>query len=59
MFFSEGAALAKSGDVKELWLTHYSPSLINLSDYIDKTREIFRNTILGEDRMTKVLNFCD
>ncbi|MCM8711117.1 ribonuclease Z [Clostridium sp. SYSU_GA19001] len=59
MLFSEGANLAKKGKVKELWLTHYSPSLINPYEYIDKTREIFKETILGEDRMTKVLNFCD
>jgi ribonuclease Z len=57
MLFSEAAKLAKAGEVKELWLTHFSPSLLNPEDYLDSTRKIFDNTILGEDRMTKTLNF--
>jgi ribonuclease Z len=59
MLFSEAAKLAKFGEVKELWLTHFSPSLLNPEDYLDSTRKIFDNTILGEDRMTKTLNFDD
>jgi ribonuclease Z len=59
MLFSEAAKLAKAGEVKELWLTHFSPSLLNPEDYLDSTRKIFDNTILGEDRMTKTLNFED
>ena len=59
MLFSEAARLAKCGEVLELWLTHYSPSLNEPSDYIDDVRKIFDNTVLGEDRMTKTLNFSD
>ncbi|ERI92644.1 putative ribonuclease Z [Clostridiales bacterium oral taxon 876 str. F0540] len=59
MLFSEAAALAYRGEVKELWLTHYSPSLIDPSQYVDTTRKIFKNTLLGEDRMTKTLNFSE
>lgn len=59
MLFSEAAALAKKGEVKELWLTHYSPSLITPFDYLENAKNIFANTILGEDRMTKNLNFSD
>jgi ribonuclease Z len=59
MLFSEAAKLAKAGEVKELWLTHFSPSLLNPEDYLDSTRKIFDNTILGKDRMTKTLNFAD
>jgi ribonuclease Z len=59
MLFSEAANLAQKGEVKELWLTHYSPSLMNPSDYIENTKRIFNNTFLGEDRMTTTLNFVD
>lgn len=59
MLFSEAAQLARKGEVKELWLTHYSPSLVNPSDYIKNTKIIFNNTILGEDRMNKTINFSD
>lgn len=59
MLFSEAADLAQKGEVRELWLTHYSPSLMNPSDYIESTKKIFKNTILGEDRKIKTLNFID
>lgn len=59
MLFSEAASLANDGEVKELWLTHYSPSLIEPLDYIESTREIFKSTFLGEDRMIKTLNFSE
>jgi ribonuclease Z len=57
MLFSEAANLSKAAEVKELWLTHYSPSLINPEDYLDVARNIFSNSVLGEDRLTKELNF--
>lgn len=57
MIFSEAANLAKKGEVKELWLTHFSPSLLNPEDYIDNTRKIFSNTFLGQDRMIRTMNF--
>jgi ribonuclease Z len=59
MLFSEAAQLAKKGRVKELWLTHYSPSLLSPDDYLENAKAIFENTILGEDRMAKTLNFPD
>lgn len=33
MMFSEAGLLAKQGSVKELWLTHYSPSLTKPEEY--------------------------
>jgi ribonuclease Z len=59
MLFSEAARLSQAGEVKELWLTHFSPSLLNPEDYLENTRKIFENTVLGQDRMTKTLNFSD
>lgn len=57
MLFSEAASIAKEAGVKELWLTHFSPSLTNPEDYILNAKDIFENTYLGEDRKTSVLNF--
>ena len=40
MTFREAAALARDANVKELWLTHYSPSLIHPEEYMDMVRGI-------------------
>lgn len=49
MTFYEAAALAKEAQVKELWLTHYSPSLMRAEDYMKEVRKIFPNAIAGKD----------
>ena len=41
MTFREAAALARDAEVEEMWLTHYSPSLIRPDEFMDKVREIF------------------
>ena len=41
MTFREAAVLARNANVQEMWLTHYSPSLVRPDDYMDKVREIF------------------
>lgn len=57
MTFYEAADIAKAADVKELWLTHYSPSLAHPADYTDAVRKIFPNTIVSKDRRTTTLLF--
>lgn len=57
MIFSEAAELAKNARVKELWLTHFSPSLIMPNDFLNVAKNIFANTIVGYDRITKNLHF--
>ena len=59
MLFSEAATLAKEGEVNELWLTHFSPSLSNPEEYLENAKVIFENTFIGQDRLTKSLNFVD
>ncbi len=59
MMFSEAAKLAKDADVRELWLTHYSPSLVHPEEYMPKTKEIFPHAIPGRDGMTAELDFED
>lgn len=57
MTFQEAARLAKEADVKEMWLTHYSPSLTRPEEYMDGVRQIFPNTKPGKDRMSTELDF--
>ena len=59
MMFSEAGLLAKQGNVEELWLTHYSPSLIEPEEYIDAARSIFANTVAGSDLLTKTIRYKD
>ena len=59
MMFSEAAELAREGRVKEMWLTHYSPSLLKPKEYLSKATDIFVNSIPGEDLMVKTLKFID
>ena len=57
MTFSEAATLAKKANVKELWLTHFSPSLVNPKEYMKDVREIFPNAYAGKDGKTKELDY--
>ena len=57
MTFYEAAKLARDAEVKEMWLTHYSPSLTRPEEFMDEVRKIFPNAIAGKDRMTVELDF--
>ena len=57
MTFYEAANLAKEADVKEMWLTHYSPSLTYPEEYMGDVRAIFPNAKAGKDGMTVELDF--
>lgn len=57
MLFSEAGRLARQGNVKELWLTHYSPSLENPEEHIGNVKEIFDSVIAGRDLMAKTIRF--
>nr|DAJ55973.1 MAG TPA: ribonuclease Z [Caudoviricetes sp.] len=60
MLFSEAARLAAdAGGVRELWLTHYSPSLPNPKAYRDVARAIFPNSFTARDGWVKELRFED
>ena len=49
MTFYEAARLAKKANARELWLTHYSPSLIHPEEYMEAVRNIFPNAIAAKD----------
>ncbi len=57
MTFKEAANLAKKGQVKELLLTHFSPSINDSKEFIHNAREVFENSHAGSDGEEKTLNF--
>ena len=59
MTFYEAAELAQKAEVAELWLTHYSPSLIRPENYMGEVRQIFQNAYAGKDRKFREINFVE
>lgn len=59
MTFYEAAQLAKDAEVKEMWLTHYSPSLNYPEEFMDDVREIFPNSVAAKDKRSVELVFED
>ena len=57
MTFYEAAALGAKAQPKEMWLTHYSPSLIHPAQYMDEVHKIFDRVYYGKDLKSKELNF--
>lgn len=57
MTFYEAAELAKEAQVRELWLTHYSPSLARADIYMNEVRKIFPAAKAGKDKMSAEMNF--
>lgn len=57
MLFSEAARLAAQAEAKELWLTHFSPSLSDPMEFLENAVRIFPNTTPGHDRMAATLAF--
>ena len=59
MTFVEAAHLAREAQVKEMWLTHFSPSLVRPADYVAGIQKIFPNVQAGTDGKTVELGFED
>lgn len=57
MTFYEAAELARRAEVSQMWLTHFSPSLVGAKGYMKEVRKIFPEAYLGEDGMTVELDF--
>jgi ribonuclease Z len=57
MTFREAAQLARDGEVKELLLTHFSPSMGDPEKFLDNAAAVFENTAIGKDRMVKEIVF--
>ena len=59
MTMQEAAEIAKKAQPKEMWLTHYSPSVIKPEQYSESIKEIFSRAVISKDRRTKELKFVD
>ncbi len=57
MTFYEAAEMAKRANVREMWLTHYSPSLVNPKEFMPKVKEIFKNSVASKDGRVTTLRF--
>jgi ribonuclease Z len=57
MTFQEAATLANKANVKELWLTHFSPSLVRPEEFMHDVRKVFPNAYAGKDGKTVELLF--
>lgn len=57
MTFYEAARIAREADVADMWLTHFSPSLVRAEEYMDEVRKIYSNAKLGKDGKTVELDF--
>ena len=55
--YAQAAKLAKAAEVKELWLTHYSPSLTYPEMFMDDVRKIFPAAKAGKDKKSVELDF--
>lgn len=59
MTFYEAAHLAKDANVAQMWLTHYSPSLVKPDVFMEDVRNIFTQSYPGKDGKSLELKFID
>ena len=57
MLFREAATLALKGNVKQLLLTHFSPSIENPNEFENNAKSVFENTIIGYDRFSTQIKY--
>ena len=57
MVYAEAAKMAKEADVKELWLTHYSPALTVPEEQLKYAKEIFEPVFCGKNLKKTTLRF--
>ena len=57
MTFQEAAKLGKEANPREMWLTHYSPSLMRPEEYLNEIREIFPGIKTARDGWFLELGF--
>ncbi len=57
MTMYEAARIARDAGASELWLTHYSPSLMHPEEFMPEVRRIFPAAVAARDGRTVELNF--
>ena len=59
MTMYEAAKMARSAGVKEMWLTHYSPSFVRPEEFMHEVKKIFPSSIAAKDGRSVDLMFED
>ena len=59
MTMLEAAGIARRAQPKEMWLTHYSPSLVRPDEYLPELKKIFPRTVAARDGRNVSLLFDD
>ena len=59
MTMYEAAKMARSAGVKEMWLTHYSPSFVRPEEYMNEVKKIFSASVAAKDGRSVDLMFED
>jgi len=59
MTFREAAIMARDAAAEELWLTHFSPSMVRAEEFMEEVRQIFPNSKAGKDRKSVELDFVE
>lgn len=59
MTFREAARLASGAEVSRLWITHFSPSVLNPSVFIQNATEEFAGAVIGYDGLAATLTFSE
>ena len=59
MTMQEAAQLAKKAQPKEMWLTHYSPSMMNPGEFHPELKIIFPRTVTARDGRMITLRYED
>ncbi len=59
MTFYEAAELGSEAQPREMWLTHYSPSLNRPEEFLDGIKEIFPRVKTARDGWSKEIGFDD
>lgn len=57
MTFIEAAKLAKAANPKQMWLTHFSPSLTRPEQFMGDVKKIFKNSYAGKDGKSIEIGF--
>lgn len=57
MTFYEAAQIGREADVEQMWLTHYSPSLVKPDIYMEEVHKIFPKVLPGKDLKSITLEF--
>ena len=59
MTMYEAAKMARSAGVKEMWLTHYSPSFVRPEEFMHEVKKIFPASVAAKDGRSVDLMFED